>query len=109
MVVAMKSKNSEVVAYIVIAVGMALLILTFAIAYSILISVADIATSRDLAEAIGMILGPIAEAVIKVMFLGIMGWAGSIATMRGIQLYRETKTHNTTQASETKTKEKSCS
>lgn len=101
----MKIEKSEAVAFIIIAVGLALLILTFVIAYSMLISVVSITTSKDLAEAIGMILGPIAEAVIKIMFLGIMGWTGSIATMRGIQLYREAKPTTQPQIQQAKVEE----
>jgi len=87
----MKFEKPELVAYILIGVGVVLLILTFVMAYLILTSVASLLTSQDLSKALGEILGPIAEAVVKVMFLGIMGWTGSIATMRGIQLYKESK------------------
>ena len=87
----MKIEKSELVAYILIGVGVVLLILTFVMAYLILTSVANLSTSQDLSKALGGILGPIAEAVVRVMFLGIMGWTGSIATMRGIQLYKESK------------------
>lgn len=87
----MKIEKPELVAYIMIATGLVLLILTFILAAIMLMSVVGIATSQDISKALGGILGPIAEAIIKVMFLGIMGWAGSLATMRGIQLYRESK------------------
>ncbi|MGB9960066.1 MAG: hypothetical protein ACPLKQ_06070 [Candidatus Bathyarchaeales archaeon] len=87
----MKIEKPELVAYIMIAVGLVLLVLTFIIAALMLMSVVGIATAQDLSKALGGILGPIAEAVIKVMFLGIMGWTGSIATIRGIQLYKESK------------------
>jgi hypothetical protein len=97
----MKIEKSELVAYILIGVGVVLLILTFVMAYLILTSVASLSTSQDLSKALGEILGPIAEAVVKVMFLGIMGWTGSIATMRGIQLYKEAKP-----ATQPKTEEK---
>jgi len=87
----MKIEKPELVAYILIATGLVLLILTFVIACLALLAVVGIAASQDLSKALGEILGPIAEAIIKIMFLGIMGWTGSIATMRGIQLYREAK------------------
>ncbi len=87
----MKPEKSEWLAYVLIAAGLILLILTFLIAYSMLTSLGGIATSRDLAEAIGAILGPIAEAAVRTMFLGVMGWIGSIVTVRGIQLYKESK------------------
>lgn len=87
----LKIERAELTAYILIATGLLLLILTFIIAYLMLISVASIATSNDLSKALGITLGHIAEAVVRIMFLGIMGWTGSIATMRGIQLYKESK------------------
>ncbi|MEM2784691.1 MAG: hypothetical protein QXE93_00870 [Candidatus Pacearchaeota archaeon] len=79
-------------AYILIAVGLLLLVITFMMAYLKLESVTSIMTSSDLSKALGEIFGPIVEAVIRIMFLGIMGWTGSIATIKGIQLYREAKT-----------------
>jgi len=87
----MKIERAELVAYILIAVGLILLVITFIMAYLKLESVVGIITSGNIAEALGKIFGPIVEAVIKIMFLGIMGWIGSIATMRGIQLYKEAK------------------
>ena len=87
----MKIERVELVAYILIAVGLLLLVITFLMAYLKLESVASIITSGNIAEALGQIFGPIVEAVIKIMFLGIMGWVGSITTMRGIQLYKEAK------------------
>ncbi|MEM1552472.1 MAG: hypothetical protein QXS01_06825 [Candidatus Bathyarchaeia archaeon] len=88
----MKIEKAELVAYILIAVGLLLLIITFIMAYLKLESVVSIITSGNISEVLGQIFGPIVEAVIKIMFLGIMGWVGSIATMRGIQLYKEAKT-----------------
>ncbi|MEM3566053.1 MAG: hypothetical protein QXK18_04185 [Candidatus Bathyarchaeia archaeon] len=88
----MKIEKAELVAYIIIAVGLLLLVITFVVAYLKLESVVSIITSGNISEALGRIFGPIVEAVIKIMFLGIMGWIGSIATMRGIQLYKEAKT-----------------
>jgi hypothetical protein len=87
----MKIERAELMAYILIAVGLILLVITFIMAYLKLESVVGIITSGNIAEALGQIFGPIVEAVIKIMFLGIMGWVGSITTMRGIQLYKEAK------------------
>lgn len=87
----MKIERPELVAYILIGVGIVLLILTFVMAFLLLTSLLDISAGGNLSDAIGDILGPIAEALIKVMYLGIMGWVGSIATIRGIQLIKEIK------------------
>jgi hypothetical protein len=102
----MKIEKAELVAYILIVVGLLLLIFTFVMAFLMLTSVVAVTTSLDLSKALGEILGPIAEAVIKVMFLGVMGWTGSIATMRGIQLYKESKPVVQTPKIEEKTTEK---
>ena len=87
----MKIERAELVAYILIVAGLLLLVFTFVMAFLMLTAVLSIPTNMDLSRALGEILGPIAEAVIKIMFLGVMGWTGSIATMRGIQLYKEAK------------------
>ncbi|MEM3536574.1 MAG: hypothetical protein QXF44_02235 [Candidatus Bathyarchaeia archaeon] len=87
----MKIERTELVAYILIGIGAVLLILTFVMAFMLLTSKLNISSGGNLSEAIGDILGPIAEALIKIMYLGIMGWVGSIATIRGIQLVKEAK------------------
>ncbi|MEM3731244.1 MAG: hypothetical protein QW667_03930 [Candidatus Bathyarchaeia archaeon] len=85
----MKIDKTELVAFILIAIGAALLVLTFYMAFTQLTTELGILPAPDLSQALGEILGPIAEALIKVMYLSIMGWTGSIATIRGIQLIRE--------------------
>ncbi|MGQ9624227.1 MAG: hypothetical protein ACUVUF_00415 [Candidatus Bathycorpusculaceae bacterium] len=87
----MKIEKPELVAYILMVVGVVLLIFTFIMAYIMLIADTGILPALNLSEALGEILGPIAEAIIRIMYLGIMGWIGSILTIRGIQLYKESK------------------
>ena len=87
----MKIERTELMAYILIAIGAILLIITFYMALTLLISELGILATPNLSEALGEILGPIAEALIKVLYLGVMGWTGSIATIRGIQLMKEAK------------------
>jgi uncharacterized RDD family membrane protein YckC len=87
----MKMGKAELMSYILIIVGVTLLILTFVMAAMLLTSELGIVSQSDLSQALGEILEPIAAAVIRVLYLGIMGWMGSIATIRGIQLYEEVK------------------
>jgi uncharacterized membrane protein len=103
----MKIEKPELVAYILMIVGLMLLIFTFIMAYIMLIADTGILPALNLSEALGEILGPIAEAIIRIMYLGIMGWIGSIATMRGIQLYKESKPtkQQAPQATQTKAEE----
>jgi len=88
----MKIEKAELAAYILIIVGLVLLVFTFLMAYILLTSdFGMILHQIDLSRALSEILGPIAAAIIRVLYLGVMGWAGSIATIRGIQLYKEIK------------------
>ena len=93
----MKAERIEIITYILLGFGIFLLIFTFVMAYIMLVAGTGILPSPDLSSALGEILGPIAEALMKIMYLGIMGWIGSIATIRGIQLIRETKEMEQTQ------------
>lgn len=103
-------EKSEILGYIVILVGIGLLVFTFINAYLFIGEKLGI-LSTDIIEAFGEILGPLIETVIRIMYLGIMGWIGSIVTMRGIQILTQTRreakqeTRNVTR-SELKQKEK---
>jgi hypothetical protein len=87
----MKIEKTELFTYLFLVLGIILLIFTFFMAYVLLIAKLDLSTGLNLSEALGEILGPIAESLIKVLYLGVMGWVGSILTIRGIQLLRESK------------------
>jgi len=91
MVILMEIDRAEIVAYVLIGVGAVLLVITFYMAFTLLVSELGILPTPDLSEALGGILGPIANALIKILYLGVMGWVGSVATVRGIQLIREVK------------------
>jgi len=67
-------------------VGIGLLIFTFANAFFFLRSVLNVLGSSDLIKTFGETLAPLMEAAIRVMYLGVMGWVGSILTARGLQI-----------------------
>jgi hypothetical protein len=71
---------------IVLAVGVALLIFTFVSAYEFLTADLSIITSQDLASTFGQALAPLIATCIRIMYLGIMGWVGSLITIRGITI-----------------------
>jgi hypothetical protein len=98
----MKTDRPELFAYILLGIGIVLLIFTFIVALIQLVFGPSVQPSPNLSEALGEILGPIAVALIKVLYLGIMGWVGSIATIRGIQLLREMKLQTQTAQSQQK-------
>jgi hypothetical protein len=93
MVILMEIDRAEIVAYVLMGVGAVLLVITFYMAFTLLVSELGILPTLDLdlSEALGGILGPIANALIKILYLGVMGWVGSVATVRGIQLMREVR------------------
>ena len=78
--------NALTIAYVILLTGIVLLALTFISAYIFLVSNQPITASSDLIDTFGDSLAPLIEASIRIMFLGVMGWIGSILTARGVQL-----------------------
>lgn len=70
----------------VLAVGVALLIFTFISAYGFLAAGLSIITSNDLVQTFGTALAPLIGTCIRIMYLGIMGWIGSLITIRGVTI-----------------------
>jgi hypothetical protein len=83
-------EKSEILAYSVLFVGVGLLVFTFFNAYLFLGEKISL-LSTNLIEAFGESIGPLIETCIRIMYLGIMGWIGSILTIRGIQLLTQLK------------------
>lgn len=83
--------KTKIVAYIVLFLGVGLLIFTFFNAYLLLGGVLSIAASPNLVEVFGQALAPLIEACIRAVYLGIMGWVGSILTVRGVQALAQVK------------------
>jgi len=76
---------------IVLIVGIGLLVFTFISAYGFLSQDLAILTSADLAQTFGEALAPLISTCIRVMYLGVMGWIGSLLTIRGITIYSQTR------------------
>jgi hypothetical protein len=66
--------------------GAALLIFTFVSAYGFLTQSLSIMTSQDLLHTLGEALAPLIATCIRIMYLGVMGWIGSLLTIRGITI-----------------------
>lgn len=77
--------------YAILFIGVALLAFTFASACLFLSSNLNIAGSPDLVTVFGAALAPLIETCIRIMYLGVMGWIGSVLTIRGIQLVTQLK------------------
>jgi hypothetical protein len=76
----------------VLFIGVGLLAFTFLNAYWLLSEGISIMASQDIMTAFGAALAPLMVTIIRVMYLGIMGWIGSLLTLRGIPLVTHTKT-----------------
>ena len=83
--------KAEVSGYATLFIGVALLAFTFASAYLFLRNDPTIAGSPDLVTVFGEALAPLVETCIRIMYLGIMGWIGSVLTIRGVQLVTQPK------------------
>jgi hypothetical protein len=70
----------------VLMVGVALLIFTFISAYGFLTQALSIIASADLVQTFGEALAPLIVTSIHIMYLGVMGWVGSILTIRGVTI-----------------------
>ncbi len=70
----------------ILAIGVALLTFTFVNAFLFLQEPFGILATGDLARVFGEALAPLIQACIRLMYLGIMGWIGSMLTVRGIPL-----------------------
>lgn len=74
--------------FAVLFIGAAVLLFTFYNAYLFLSGAVDMFSdvTGNLMEAFGETLAPLIETCIRAIYLGIMGWIGSILTRRGVQI-----------------------
>ena len=93
----LKFDKVEVSGIAVLFVGVILLVATFYSAFMFLVGDITILTSADLAELFGNALSPLIAAVIHVLYLGVMGWMGSVMTIRAVQLLKKEKEATPTQ------------
>lgn len=83
--------KTELSAFAVLFVGVGLLMFTFLNAYLFLTEELSILSTQDLVGVFGEALAPLITASIRIMYLGVMGWIGSILTIRGVQLLTQPK------------------
>ncbi|MGQ9566064.1 MAG: hypothetical protein ACUVT5_05915 [Candidatus Bathyarchaeales archaeon] len=88
----MRIDKPEISGLITLFIGVGLLIFTFLNAYWFLAEDITIVASQDLVRAFGEALAPLVATCIHIMYLGIMGWIGSLLTLRGIPLLTHPKT-----------------
>jgi hypothetical protein len=112
----MKIDKVEISGIAVLFIGVVLLIFAFFNAYAFLTGQLEILASRDILQAFGEALAPLIVAIIRILYLGIMGWIGSILTIRGVQILKmegrtasETQQRANPQAGHVKTEKKKSS
>jgi hypothetical protein len=89
----------------VLLIGVALLIFTFVSAYGFLTQGLSIVASEDLVRTFGEALAPLIATCIRIMYLGIMGWIGSLLTIRGITIIAHLPETSVAPAQKTETKQ----
>jgi hypothetical protein len=87
----MKFDKTEISGLLVLFIGVGLLAFTFLNAYWLLTADVGLVATQDLVAAFGSVMAPLIATVIRVMYLGIMGWIGSLLTLRGIPLLTHAK------------------
>ena len=70
----------------VLCIGITLLTFTFFSAYGLLSADLSPISTQDLVQTFGEALGPLIAAAIHIMYLGVMGWIGSLITIRGVTI-----------------------
>ena len=70
----------------VLSIGVALLIFTFISAFVFLTENLQILATQNMAQTFCEALGPLIATCVRVMYLGVMGWIGSLITIRGITI-----------------------
>ncbi len=74
----------------VLVIGVVLLIFTFISAYGFLTQSLSIIATEDLVRTFGEALAPLIATCIRIMYLGVMGWIGSLLTIRGVTIIAHT-------------------
>jgi hypothetical protein len=83
-------ENIQRSGFILLFVGVAVLLFTCILAFQLLMGFEDILGSSDLVNFFGEALAPLISYAIRALYLGVMGWIGSILTRRGVQILTST-------------------
>lgn len=81
----------EISGILTLSIGIILLAFTFFCAFGFLMGGLSIPGTQNIVQTFGQAFAPLIEAIIHVLYLGIMGWIGSIPTVRGVQLLKKEK------------------
>ncbi|MCW4033885.1 MAG: hypothetical protein NWF03_00820 [Candidatus Bathyarchaeota archaeon] len=87
-------KMSENSGIVITLMGVALLFVTFAVAYAHMNTDVTISPISSLAIYFGHALSPLIEAIIRLLYLGLLGWIASKITAKGITIILNTHKSN---------------
>lgn len=83
----MQIEKVEVSGMVILFIGVGVLLFTVYNAFLLMVGVLEIEWgSEDLMRFFGEALAPLIVYAVKALYLGIMGWVGSILTRRGVQI-----------------------
>ncbi len=80
------ANKPQLTGIIILFTGVTLLAFTFINAFFFLQEPFSILSTGDLGQVFGESLAPLIQACIRLMYLGVMGWIGSLLTVRSIPL-----------------------
>ena len=72
--------------FTVLSIGVAALVFTFFYAFMLIAGFQGVSGADGLINLFGEALAPLIGYAIQALYLGIMGWIGSILTRRGVQI-----------------------
>ena len=86
-----KMDKVELSGIVVLSISIILLAFTFFCAYGFLVGGLNILGSQNIVQTFGQAFAPLIEAIIRILYLGVMGWLSSVLTIRGVQLLKKEK------------------
>ncbi|PVX25087.1 MAG: hypothetical protein CW691_05645 [Candidatus Bathyarchaeum sp.] len=90
----LKIKISENSGVVITLIGVALLFVTFVVAYTYMNTNVTVSPISSLALYFGHALSPLIEALIRLLYLGLLGWIASKITTKGITILFNTRKSN---------------
>ena len=87
----LRIKCSETSGITILLIGIALLLITFVIASIHLLGEINVLPVPSLLSFFGKAFSPLLEGIIRVLYLGIMGWVATTVTAKGLNVLLQAK------------------
>jgi len=92
--VMLKIKMSETSGFVITLIGVALLVVTFTVAYVHMNTEVTVSPVSSLAIYFGQALSPLIESLIRFLYLGLLGWIALKITNKGITILFNSRKSN---------------